>query len=196
MSTIEDVTEAAPSEDNTDLVYAWAAVDDADEAIPESGNSWKDRLTWAFLVAAVIVTAAAVVWFGWTLYRHVLHAPQVAAVHAAAALPPPSAPAPTAAPLPPPAPVSLKPGPAAAHEAPPPEATPKPAPSAPPLMPYDTPDDAVALGTELCSELDEWGGRGQVVRNIMSPPGGLTRAQAEQQVDAAERNFCPRNLGR
>lgn len=192
MSATEDATTPAPSEEQTGLVYAWAA---ADDAAGDPCQCWKDRLTWAVLVASVIATAAAASWLGLNLYRGV-HAPQVAAVQAAAALPPPPAPAPPAAPLPPPAPASLKPGPAAAHETPPPEAAPKPAPSAPPLMPYDTPDDAVALGTELCSELDEWGGREQVLRNIMGPPGGLTRAQADEQVDAAIRGYCPRNAGK
>lgn len=211
MSTIEDATEAAPSEDNTDLVYAWAAVGDAAQIEPldeaaegdapaddsaSAPGQWRDRLTWAALVAAVISTAAAVAWLGLALYRDEHVPPQQAVAQAAAAPAPAPVPAPTRVLPPPPAPAAPTPGPAAAHETPPPAAPPKPAPSAPPLMPYDTPDDAVALGTELCSELDQWGSRGPVVNNIVSPPATATRAQAEAQVDAAEKNFCPWNQGK
>lgn len=191
MSTIEDATEAAPSENNTELVYAWAAVDGAEDSVVE-GPSWRDRLTWTVLVAAVIVTAAAVAWLGLALYR-AERMPSKQTVAQAAAVPtPPPASAPVRAVPPAPTPTVPTPGPAAAHETPPPAAPQEPE---PPLMPYDTPDDQVALGNELCSELDEWGSRGPVVHNIMSPPGALTRAQADEQVDAAIRNFCPRNRG-
>lgn len=191
MSTIEDVTEAAPSEDNTDLVYAWAAVDDTDDSASAPGR-WRDRLTWAVLIAAVIATAAAVVWFGWTLYRAERTPPEQGIAEAVAVPAPPPAPAPARALSPPPAPAAPTPGPAASHETPPPAAPPKPQ---PPLMPYDDPSDAAALGRELCSELDGWGSRGPVIHNITQPPGALTRAQADEQVDAAIRSYCPRNAG-
>jgi hypothetical protein len=62
----EDVgTAAAPSESETESVYAWS-LDDGEE--PGAEGRWRGRLLWAGLVALLCATVAAVVWFSMTFY--------------------------------------------------------------------------------------------------------------------------------